>query len=267
MILKHIIRATAIGALFLTAAAQSELAPPNADGISIGHTHLIVPDLAKHREIWKSFGATEASSGTLQLLRFPGMDILLREGQPSAPSGETSANHIAFSVPDYSAIKATLDAIGVTYVLDNPDPGQILADLPDGVRIEFLVNPEQQEPVVFHHIHLAAVDQPALRDWYVNVFGAEIGERNGMPSALIPGGRVDFIAARGGDPKPSQGAAIDHIGFEVADLNTFATKLESLNIPFNRPPQRVDAINLTIAFITDPVGTYIELTEGLDDVK
>ena len=256
-----------LSTILFTATAQSQLPAPNADGVSTGHTHLVVPDIAKHREIWKSFGASEHTSGRLQLLGFPGMYILLREGEPNAPSGDTSANHIAFSVPNYADAKAKLDAVGATYVLDNEANGQILADLPDGVRIEFLVDTAQQAPIVFHHTHLAAVDQPALRDWYVEVFGAEVGERAGMPSALIPGGRVDVIAARGADPKPSQGAAIDHIGFEVSDMSAFAAKMERMGIPFNRGPERIDDINLTIAFITDPVGTYIEITEGLDDVE
>lgn len=37
--------------------------------------------------------------------------------------------------------------------------------------------------------------------------------------------------------------------------------------PRTREPQRIDAIKLSIAFITDPAGVYIELTEGLDDVR
>ena len=43
--------------------------------------------------------------------------------------------------------------------------------------------------------------------------------------------------------------------------------MDSMGIAFNRGPERIDDINLTIAFITDPVGTYIEITEGLDDVE
>jgi hypothetical protein len=68
-------------------------------------------------------------------------------------------------------------------------------------------------------------------------------------------------------PMGSQGNAIDHIGFEVTSMDAFAAKMATLGITFNRAPEHIDAINLTIAFITDPVGTYIEITEGLDDVK
>lgn len=257
---------TVLAAMLAVGSAQAQLAAPNAEGISAGHTHLVVPDIAKHRGIWKSFGATEVTQGRLQLLGFPGMYILLREGTATAPSAQTTANHIGFMVNNYADFKAKLEAIGgVSYVLDDASNGQILADLPDGIRIEFNVDTAQREPIIFHHTHLSALDGAALRDWYVKVFGAEVGERRGLPSAVIPGGRVDFIPARGEAPKASQGTAIDHIGFEVASMDAFKAKMDSLGIPFARAPERRDDIGLTIAFITDPVGTYIEITEGLDD--
>jgi catechol 2,3-dioxygenase-like lactoylglutathione lyase family enzyme len=254
-------------ALLFSNLAHAQLAAPNAAGISAGHTHLIVPDVAKHREIWKSLGAVEKTSGRLQLLGFPGMYILLREGMPALPSAQTSANHIGFSVNDYDAIKAKLEAIGVTYVVDNKEGNQIIADLPDGVRIEIAVDTAQAEPIAFHHTHLAVLDGAALQKWYVDVFGAEVGERRGLPSAVIPGGRVDFLPARETAPAGTTGNAIDHIGFEVTDMAAFKAKMDSMGITFARAPERRDDINLTIAFITDPVGTYIEITEGLDDAK
>jgi extradiol dioxygenase family protein len=82
----------------------------------------------------------------------------------------------------------------------------------------------------------------------------------------VPGGRVDIMGARGDAPRGSRGAAIDHIGFEVADMSAFAARAESLGIAFDREPQRVESIGLAIAFLTDPVGTYVEVTEGLGDL-
>ena len=260
--------ATTTALMLLASVADAQPAAPNADGVSAGHTHLVVPDIAKHREIWKSFGAFEATSGRLQLLGFPGMYILLREGTPTLGSAQTSANHIGFTVNDYATFKAKLQAAGVSaFAVDDEQNGQIVADLPDGVRVEFNVDTTQAEPIRFHHTHVAAVDAQALRDWYLQVFGAEAGERRGLPSAVIPGGRVDFIPARGDAPKGTQGAAIDHIGFEVTSMEAFRAKMERLGIAFARAPERRDDINLTIAFITDPVGTYIEITEGLDDAR
>lgn len=246
---------------------HAQLPAPNATGVSTGHTHLVVPDVAKHREIWKSFGAVERTQGRLQLLEFAGMYILLREGQPTSPSGDTTAHHIGFMVNDYATFKAKLAAVGVTnYVIDDATNGQILADLPDGVRIEFNVDKTQAEPIKFHHLHLSTLDPAKLRDWYVQVFGAEVSERRNLPSAVVPGGRVDFIPARDAEPKGTQGTAIDHIGFEIADMAAFKARLDGMGIKFAREPERRDDIGLTIAFITDPVGTYIELTQGLVNV-
>ena len=48
-----------------------------------------------------------------------------------------------------------------------------------------------------------------------------------MPSAVVPGGRVDIMDLRTeAAPKPTRGTAIDHIGFEVADLHAFLDLLE-----------------------------------------
>jgi catechol 2,3-dioxygenase-like lactoylglutathione lyase family enzyme len=246
--------------------SQAQTDAPNATGISAGHTHLIVPNVAKHREIWKLLGGVERTSGRLQTLMFPGMHILLREGEPNAPSIATTANHIGFTINDYALYKAKLEAVGAGFYYDD-GKGQILADLPDGVRIELALEPDQEEPIRFHHTHLSPVETGELRQWYVDVFGAEIGERRGLPSAVIPGGRVDFIPNRDGEPLPTQGSAIDHIGFEVSDLDVFAERVRSMGITFNREPECIEAIALCIAFITDPRGTYIELTQGLVHIK
>lgn len=261
----RMLAAALLGALALPAAAQ--LPAPNAAGISTGHVHLTVPDVEKHTEIWRLLGAEEKSLGRLRLLSFPGIYVLLTEGEPTAPSIETTANHVGFSVNDYDAYKAKLAEIGAAIFFENAEEGQILADLPDGVRIEILTDPEQEAPIAFHHYHLSVPQAEELRGWYLDVFSAEAGERRNLPSALVPGGRVDFIPARGEPAKPSRGGAIDHIGFEVADMDAFAAHVESLGIEFDRGPMHVDAIGLTIAFFTDPAGTYIEVTQGLAAVE
>jgi catechol 2,3-dioxygenase-like lactoylglutathione lyase family enzyme len=251
--------------LVLPALANAQLAAPNADGISAGHTHLYVNDVAISREYWRKFGLVEVQSDKLKnLFSVPGMYVLLREQTPLLGSGQTSANHIAFSVKSYAEYKARLLELGAKIILDKQDPpGQILADLPDGVRVEFIGDPGQSETIKFHHTHLQALDVNSLRDWYVKVFGAEAGERAGMQSAVIPGGRIDFLVARGEAPKPSKGNAIDHIGFEVVSMDAFKAKLDKLGIKFDRGPEKRDDLGLTIAFITDPVGTNIEITQGL----
>lgn len=258
--------AATLAPLAVAVPGAAQLPAPNAAGIGTGHVHLTVPDTARHVDIWRQLGAEVERAGPLELLAFPGLYLLLAEGQPAAPSIETSANHIGFTVRDYADYKRRLARVEARVFYDNAEDGQILADLPDGVRVEILTDAGQREPIVFHHVHLTAQDPTALRDWYTNVFGAEPGERRGLPSAIVPGGRVDILNARGAPPRGTRGAAIDHIGFEVADMSAFAARLATLGVTFELGPTRVDSIGLTIAFLTDPVGTYIELTEGLADL-
>ena len=64
----------------------------------------------------------------------------------------------------------------------------------------------------------------------------------------------------------TQGRALDHIGFEVKNLEAFTKRLESEGIKLDVSYRQVPKTNLFIAFITDPWGTSIELSEGLDQL-
>jgi hypothetical protein len=62
---------------------------------------------------------------------------------------------------------------------------------------------------------------------------------------------------------PTRGRALDHIGFEVQNLRDFVSRLEASGITMDRGYTEVASLGIAIAFLTDPWGTYIELTEGL----
>jgi len=242
----------------------AQLPAGNADGVATGHIHLSVPDAEKHRQIFLNLGAEEVSAGRLQLLKFPGMFFILTEREPTGPSDGSSVNHIGFRVQDIDAYRVKALAHGATIVVDNPEAGVLVVEHPDGARIEFQPSESIENPIEFHHIHLYTPRDEEIRDWYVEMFGAEESSRGDFLSAVVPGGRVD-IRATDEAAAPTQGRAIDHIGFEVDDLDAFAEKLKAKGVKFDREVTDIPAIGLKIAFITDPIGTYIELTEGLAD--
>ena len=64
-------------------------------------------------------------------------------------------------------------------------------------------------------------------------------------------------------PLPTKGRSLDHIGFEVSSLEAFVASLEAKGIKIEGPIRQVPNTKLKIAFLTNPFGTYIELTEGL----
>jgi hypothetical protein len=62
------------------------------------------------------------------------------------------------------------------------------------------------------------------------------------------------------------GRAVDHVGFEVRNLEAFCKELQSKGIELTVPYRKVPELKLAIAFVKDPWGTSIELTEGLRDL-
>ena len=53
----------------------------------------------------------------------------------------------------------------------------------------------------------------------------------------------------------TEGRALDHIGFDVKNLEAFTKKLEAQGIKLTSPYRKVEALGISIAFITDPWGT------------
>lgn len=84
--------------------------------------------------------------------------------------------------------------------------------------------------------------------------------------ADLPGGGLNFSQST--EPmRPTRSRALDHIGFEVKNLEEFCKSLEAQGIKLDVPFRKVPALNITLAFVTDPWGTYIELNEGLENIK
>jgi catechol 2,3-dioxygenase-like lactoylglutathione lyase family enzyme len=86
--------------------------------------------------------------------------------------------------------------------------------------------------------------------------------RGPFQAADLPGVNLTFSLAPGA-VAPTKGRALDHIGFEVKDLAEFCKKMEAAGVKFDLPYKNIPSLGLSIAFLTDPWGTNIELTEGL----
>jgi len=84
--------------------------------------------------------------------------------------------------------------------------------------------------------------------------------------ATLPGLRLNFSPSTT-PTVATAGRVVDHIGFEVRNLQEFLAKLEAQGIKPSVTYRRVDALGINIAFIVDPWGTNIELTEGLDRLQ
>jgi catechol 2,3-dioxygenase-like lactoylglutathione lyase family enzyme len=247
---------------------RAQLGPPNSTGVSIGHVQLTVRDPEQHKKLWGLLGAVVTHSGSLELLRFPGIYIVLTPGETTEGSEGSTVNHFGFAVKNVDDIHARLGAAGLPTVQELTNPKRWVTMFPDKIKIEFTEDPALSVPIVGHHLHLSttAANMETLRTWYVKTFGGIAETRRGFSSAVFNGGEINFLPANA--PQAStKGRALDHIGFEVQGLDAFCKKLQAAGIMFETPYREVPQYGLKVAFITDPDGTRIELTEGLAGLR
>ena len=169
--------------------------------------------------------------------------------QPTMGSTQgTGVNHIGFSFPDLTAKMAELEAIGVRgsgVRLQRFEDGAMLRDAPGLFKYGFIFDPwgtriemvEDAEYLGFHHIHLSAAEPEATLAWYEQMFGGERASLKGRLDGLRYGGVWLFAAEHPeGTPATTEGRAIDHIGFVVADLDAAAAEMRQAGAEFQEAP-------------------------------
>jgi len=229
----------------------------------MGHVHLVLKDPDAQQKLWIDvLGAEPSKAGPLTLLKLPGIFIVATKGDPMGGSNGSVVNHVGFLAKSYADIKAKLTAANIKLIVDSAQSKQIIAEFPEEVRVEFNEDSAISAPITMHHMHLFVADPEAERAWYVKTFGAAPTTRRNLPAAAIPGGEVDFLKSNQATV-PSKGRTLDHIGFEVKNLEAFCKKLQADGVTFDSPFREVAQIGLKIAFVLDPAGARIELTEGL----
>jgi catechol 2,3-dioxygenase-like lactoylglutathione lyase family enzyme len=278
----------AVAALLIAAAPVSAETIVAEGPVVYGHHHFNTTDMAAQKRFYvETLGGTLATIGAnnLEVIEFPNVFLLFRPMQ--APTGGTigsTVNHIGFSVPDLKPVVAKLKANGFKMITSDsvaatvkvtddiaaasPTTNIAFALGPEDVKVEFVEVKTQTAPIQLHHVHFFGEHRDEMQAWYAKVFGAAAQPANpnqAFVMATLPGVTLSFSPS----PTPTvatQGRALDHIGFEVRNLEAFTKKLEADGIPLTVSYRRVDALNIAIAFIKDPWGTNIELTEGLTGI-
>lgn len=258
-----------LATLVLPGPSSAQVAPYNEDGMTFGHVHLNVSDLEAHEELWvEHFGGEVVERGPLTAIKWPDMILILSEREPTAGSMSTVMDHFGFKVHDLDPyLESWRDAgleVQAEFTGAEGFPNAYLM-APDGVRLELQEDPELEEDVIGYHVHWFTPEYREVLDWYIDVFGVERYQRGSIETtANAPGQNLSF--GDSDEPQlPSRGTAIDHIGFEFEDLDAFVEELREKGIELDVPVREIPSIGLKIAFLTDPSGVYVELTEGLDE--
>lgn len=286
-----------LGALVLTAAAawsapllSAQLLNKSAPVI-VGHYHLNVTNVEAHKKFWvDTLGGTAMKIGSTDAIRFPDVFLFLRVQPPTGGTRGTTFDHIGFAVPNVPETTKKVVAAGYQLTVGREIAGQAAPAPatgasavygrfsylvgPDGVKVELVTNEAQNAPpITHHHVHFVNKQYVEMQQWYMKAFDATLrpGQTDFFIGADLPGVgyMLNFFRWElNDDLTGTSGRAVDHVGFEVANLEEFCRKLEAKGIKLTQPYRRDPAMNnIGTAVVTDPWGTVIELTEGLRSIS
>ena len=272
--------------LFVSVPVQAQLTAANDGPIVYGHHHVNATDASVHNRFWvDTLGGVIVKVGTAsrEIVKFPNVLVFVSERATGGGTKGTTVDHIGFQVPNLRAMVDKVKAAGYPIVtraelppaLDVVDDLAFIADQntsvaftmgPDDAKVEFIENKGMSGSIALHHIHFASPDVDAMQAWYEKIFGAKAGMRGSFQAGDLPGVNLTYSPAAN-PVVATQGRTLDHIGFEVKGLANFCQQLEAMGITLDRPYREVESLGVAVAFLTDPWGTYIELTEGLAKIE
>jgi catechol 2,3-dioxygenase-like lactoylglutathione lyase family enzyme len=248
-------------------------------GVAMGHLHYHVQDVDAHVRFWAALGGVPIKLGALDAVKFPEMLVILTKGASSGGTEGSVVNHVAFRVRSLTEIERA--GFKVERLEQFTGIGSIRT--PEGERIELFDNTATnltftsdsgltddgaarhnrplQVPIAFHHIHLYLPEgaEAAAKAWYADTFGGTPGKRWNYNAVDMPGVNLNFSGNRSVQAA-TKGRMLDHIGFTVRNLESFCWRLEARGVKFDAPFSK-GSDGVANAWLTDPWGTSIELTE------
>ena len=203
-----------------------------------------------------------------EIVMFPNVLIFLRQQVPTGGTKGTTVNHIAFAVRDVRQMRDKARAAGYPIVTrEEAGAGDVVTDDvsfnkeqgsysifvmgPDDIKVQFFEVKNSPTPIALasHSFRRAGDGNARLVREGVRRKAREARRlRHRQPPR-----RRSLIRA-GDERAGTRGHVLDHIGFEVKNLEAFCKKLESEGIKLDRPYTKVPALNIATAFIYDPVG-------------
>lgn len=257
--------------------------------IVYGHHHLSMSDSPEYRKFWiEALGGVDANvPGRGGVVKIVNVLIYPSRGGGAASKGTASYDHIGLQVPDLRAVVQRVKAAGFPVVTSQeltgrPSSEDIAVDPNTKTRVAFVVGPgdakveliegaSKGKPIALDHIHFVTPDAALMQSWYVQAFNATPTKYGSLHAADLPGGKLVFSQAStlvtGGG-----GRALDHLGIEIRDLLAYCTKppiklephqRQIPNGPAGCGESPIKESPLKTAFLVDPSGARIELTEGM----
>ena len=252
-----LVAATVVMCVAAAAGAQTRILPV------LDHIHLNVPDQAKAVEWYqKNFGGQPMTEAPDRLM-FGDTRLIFLKNDKGQPSTGSALDHLGFSFADLDAKMKELEAAGVKVVTPVRDVAGLFklgfVEDPWGTRIEVV---QDAAKLGLHHVHLRAPDPAATLAWYKDKFAGDTAKLKDRLDGLTWGGV--WLLVQRGDAVPSEGHAIDHIGWRTTDLAARTAELKAQTVKFTTEPRPLKLASGTIvnfAYLEGPAGAKIELVQ------
>lgn len=233
------------------------------------HIHVNVPDATAAANWYeKYFGGRRITEAPNRLM-FGSTRFMFLPKADAKPSSGSAIDHVGFSVADLDAKMKEFEAGGVKIVTPARDiPGLFkiaFVEDPWGTRIEVVQDPEL---LGLHHLHLRGPDPDEIFTWLTAKFGGERTKLKGRLDGIkysSPGFSDVWILVQKGDSVPSEGHAIDHIGWRsVGPLAKTIDDLRAKGVTVTKEPGPLRLPNgpsINYSYVAGPAGAKIELVE------
>jgi hypothetical protein len=190
----------------------------------------------------------------------------MRMGDNKGGTEGSSVEYVGYKVKNLKETLAKMDAAGF-----KPMPGatakQAFLLTPDAIKVRLVEDRSIATPVASDMIQMDVSNVKEAQAWYQKWFGAKLVKDGKETLADIPGHRILFVEAKG-PVAPTKGRAFDRIGLEVKNLEQQCKKLDGAGIKLDgKGYNKAKNMDLAVCLITDPWGTYIEMSEGLAAIK
>jgi catechol 2,3-dioxygenase-like lactoylglutathione lyase family enzyme len=251
--------------LAISLPALAQLPAPNVAGTSAGHDIFSFHDIDAANKFWAALGGEPAQLVQLKMTKFPGVLFLMRKGEPKGGTEGSTIEYIGFKVKDLKESLAKWAAADI-----KPMPGATATQAflmgPDDVKVRITEDRTLATPIAADMIKMNVPDVAAAQAWYEKWFGAKLAKHGAETVAEIPGANILFAKAEA-PAAGTKGRAFDRLGLEVKNVEDLCKNLDAAGIKLDTPYRKAAAMNLAVCVLTDPWGTYIEISEGLAAVK
>lgn len=260
----------AVCALILIAGAASIAGAQTKGMLPFDHIHLNEP--AAEASAWweKNIPGGRRITEAPNRIMYGAVRLMFLGSQSTGGSMGSVFEHLGFSVADLDAKMRELAAINTKVIEPVKNvPGlykTALIESPWGTQIQLVQDPEL---LGLHHVQLRLPDTEAAYAWYLDKFGGERTKIKGQVDSVKYAGTGGFttvyILIAQGASVPSQGRAVDHIGWRsTAAATETKAMLESKQVQLTTQPR---VLNLPAGppinyfYVAGPSGARIEIVE------